>query len=64
MTDARDKLKKANDEVHEAFQEVMLMEDLDIEKKANAGGHMAHIFEVFKVVHKILNAPKPTEPEA
>ena len=52
--DPRERLKLANDELHEAFQEIMLMEEIDVEKKALAGATMAKIFKELEQVHLIL----------
>ena len=51
-----DKLKKANDELHEAVEEILLEEDTDVEKKCAIGQPLTEIFARLEIVYKILEA--------
>ena len=51
-----EKLKKANDEMHEAVEEIMLDEDTSVEKKCEIGQPLTEIFARLEIVYEILEA--------
>ena len=49
-----EKMKKANDEYHEAVQEILLEESIDVSKKCAAGAVWSEIFARMKIAQAIL----------
>jgi len=48
MANPLEQLKKANDDYHEAFNGIMMDEDLDINAKAKFGSFHNNIFQLMK----------------
>ena len=53
-----EKVEKANDEYHEAIDEVMLSEDYTVIQKVAVGRITSGIFDGFTRVNAILNPPE------
>ena len=59
-----EKVKAANDDYHEAIDEVMLSEDYDIATKVAIGRIASGIFAGFNKINKLLvKPPSPVLPE-